>query len=401
MDQDLAQRPKKSKKHCDSAPHKLTQSKFFGTSASAMRPARDSRRHSLDNPFAPGPSRSQEEKENAYIVIDDSDGDDLGPIVQPDIEVEDLEPDRSDLSMAANCSGDLDMDLEEPPDAVEQEDGYISPTPSRSRDTDDLSSPPSAARRTRVKKEPGLRGIESDDDFGADALSSPMSAVKIRRSNSPPSRRAASITPTKNSQGARRILVHETPGQFSRDIENIQFPGPDLRDFDLTSEIDVFEDEIPDGSGSTAPPTPSPETPLDQQADPTGFIDVGDFTNPEEDHATRTKVVMEGWREKWALGGKGLSRAPEKKPSPTNRASAIRRSETNVTQNGRHSIARASPQSVPTKHNAFRPLMPLKPRRSLVFFHTVETRKVSRTVEEVSDNEERMEAEASLVSVRA
>ena len=128
MDQDIAQ---KKKVRQSSSPSRLNQSKFFHT-LSESKTSGVQRRHS-DGLIAAGSSKL-EDKENVYVVVDDDD--EVAETSEPDL-------DGSDLSLKAQCDHDTDMDLhvDEFPDVVEQEDGYISPTPSCSNDLQDLSSP--------------------------------------------------------------------------------------------------------------------------------------------------------------------------------------------------------------------------------------------------------------------
>jgi hypothetical protein len=144
-----------------------------------------------------------------------------------DEATETSEPDLngSNLSLEAQYNHDTDVDLhvDEFPDVVEQEDGYISPTPSCSRDLQDLSSPlrpgQTPARRKWESDErqqvddSGM--VQSDEDayFGVEAVSSPVSPVK-RRVSPFVGRVFIQETPTKwnaNDGNDGCILVHATP----------------------------------------------------------------------------------------------------------------------------------------------------------------------------------------------
>jgi hypothetical protein len=121
----------------------------------------------------------------------------------------------------------MDLHVDEFPDAVEQEDGYISPTSSCSKDLQDLSSPlqsgqtPAPSRRKlKSDQQPDdLAMMQSDEDayFGVEAVSSPVSAVK--RHVSPfIGRGFIQYTPTKRNindddddESDGHILVHATP----------------------------------------------------------------------------------------------------------------------------------------------------------------------------------------------
>ena len=239
MDQDIAQKKKLRK---SSSPSRGIQSKFFHT-LSESKTSGVQRRHS-DGVIAAGSSKL-EDKENVYVVVDDDD--EVAETSEPDL-------DGSDLSLKAQCDQDADMDLhvDEFPDAVEQEDGYISPTSSCSKDLQDLSSPLRSGQtpaRRKWKSDQGLQlddsaMIQSDEDayFGVEAVSSPVSTIK--RHVSPfIGRGFIQYTPTKRNindddddESGGHILVHATPSPTKDQSPADEIPspilyyGPDLRE---------------------------------------------------------------------------------------------------------------------------------------------------------------------------
>jgi exonuclease-1 len=129
-----------------------------------------------------------------------------------------------------------------------------------------------------------------------------------------------------------------------------------------------FGDPARDGSsGSATPPTPSPDTPASAQKD-TSFnakvvIDVDEYNDLYDAGeialravAERTNAVAKGWRERWAMGStsslsssasfssgqksKGSSDPKTKKgkKKPSLSPSDFKRSNTNVTPAGLHSL---------------------------------------------------------------
>lgn len=203
-----------------------TQSKFFSTAT----PRRVSTPRRFSEGLAAGPSRIREgNKENIGVAVDD------------DSEADIL----SSLSNKANISPtqDLDLDFDEPINGVEQEDGYMSPLSTYSRETQELSSPGivmfTPLKKKRRKNSPNDRSWDGeledkrgdsepdksggglqDDDFDADPISSPISSIKKRRrrSCSPlPGGRAMYIgrrlrTPSR-SLSTGNVLVAATPPQ--------------------------------------------------------------------------------------------------------------------------------------------------------------------------------------------
>lgn len=414
MDQDIAQKKKLCK---SSSPSRWNQSKFFHT-LSESRTSGVQRRHS-DGVIVAG-SSNFEEKENVYIVVDDDD-DEVAETSEPDF-------DGSDLSLKVQCDRDTDMDLhvDEFPDVVEQEDGYISPTSSCSKDLQDLSSPLQSGKtptHRKWKSDQRLQVddsamIQSDEDayFGVEAVSSPVSIVK-RRISPFVGRGFIQDTPTKRNtnydddESDGHILVHATPSptkvQSPADeiFSPILYYGPDLRDAlalatDGATDLDYNEPSMnanrqelrrrrscPDSRhGSTSPPSPSPDTSdsavlkvrqqISKHNTKEAVIDVDtDHDLDEEDielTKARTKVVINGWRDLWALTSK-TKRAAQQIPteegktknlshgdivpnhctpgSGSSRIANFKRSNTNVTPRGRHALSSASryPRSAPSK----------------------------------------------------
>ena len=410
MDQDIAQK----KKYRISSPPRWNQSKFFH-SLSESKTSGIQRRHS-DGVMAAGSSKL-EDKENVYIVVDDDN--EVAETSEPDL-------DGSDLSLKAQYDHDTDMDLhvDEFPDVVEQEDGYISPSPSCSKDLQDLSSPLRSGQtpaRRKWKSNQGLQvddsaTIQSDEDayFGVEAVSSPVSTFKRRVSpfigrgfiQETPTKRNTNHDDDDGSNG--RILVHATPSptKIQSSADEIPSPilyyGPDLRDAlalatDGATDLDYDDPGMsahrqelrrrrscPESRyGSTSPPSPSPNTSdstvlkARQQTSELNTkavidVDTADYDLDEDieqakANDARTKVVMDGWRDRWALTSKtkkaGQPLAEGKSShgrtvlnrcipgSGSSRIANFKRSNTNVTPQGRHALSSASryPRSAPSK----------------------------------------------------
>lgn len=173
----------------------------------------------------------------------------------------------------------LEGDLDEPPDPIHQEDGYLSPPPSYFRlATPDLSSP--MGRPFRVTSQ----GRGNADDFGADIISSPLA---IKRCS--PWFRKRSMSP-RETQKSGKILVRGTPPLDDTDIG-----GPDLRDMlSVCSTDEVEEFESYETSGAM---TPS-RSPGAISADATISQDFAPDICPLE---TRMHTVANGWWNKWAM----------------------------------------------------------------------------------------------------
>ncbi|KAL6299226.1 hypothetical protein BKA93DRAFT_611929 [Sparassis latifolia] len=309
MEQDMAVKRKKQEEYSNPASRPIS-SKFFCRATPSPQSKNKNASHKKLFPEA-GPSRlvyDVEDKENEPVLDDD------------DILMDD-------------------------PDPVQQEDGYISPSPSLTRlDTPELSSPlrPTGASRPY--------GDNEDDDFGADILSSPP-VVRSR------ARRFSCDT----GDGRGRTdavgagLVRNTPslrdGQeaLGRPVDS----GPDLRDTfgewdwdDVTSEIECSDASlrsVRSGASSPGPVTPDDSAELvREKAALCGedMVDVDDLEDviDSQEIAARNETVALGWWEKWARSGK---RAPggERKFAP------LRRSETTMTPDGRQRPLQVRPHS--------------------------------------------------------
>jgi len=376
MDQDLVV---KKKKREDADLLKLTQSRFFGppSSPKAMTTRRaetGSRNYEAESTTLAGPSRIRNDKENAYIVIDDGNDD-------VDMEM-DMEIDfHWDISMGVqgDVDAEMEIDVEEPLeyDPVEQEEGYISPSPSCSRDTQELSSPPRPGTTPNRKRHTTTNA--DNLDFGADVISSPPPETTVLSNSLSNSRiRSRSLTPSSSCRTFGQSLVW--PMRDQSNAAKSEFLGPDLRNSfgdDLTSEIDCFEDEGQNASGSTTTPTSSPLTPVtpdENSAQLDGMADQAVVINPEELEARATEMrneaVATGWRDKWALCGKSKE------------VNALRRRETTMTPAGRRFAISAksrprpyhgAPRSAPSKA-VVKPILKPKQvhtRKSLAFSEEV------------------------------
>ena len=171
----------------------------------------------------------------------------------------------------------LEGDLDETPDPIQQEDGYMSPSPPYFRlATPDLSSP----MRHPFRLTPRRHG--STDDFGADIISSPLAIKRHSHKRS---------VPPYEPGGSGNILVRGTPPPFETDIG-----GPDLRDIlsvCSTDEVEELEDH--ETSGAVTPSHSGPES-----------VSVGatisDGLGPDTRACEmRMHAVANGWWNKWAM----------------------------------------------------------------------------------------------------
>lgn len=174
----------------------------------------------------------------------------------------------------------LEGDLDELPEPVHQEDGYMSPPPSYFRlATPDLSSPIGHSYRVTP------RGHGSTDDFGADIISSPL-ATK-RRS---PLFHKCCVSPREQAGELGNVLVRGTPPPVETDIG-----GPDLRDiFSICSTDEIEELEGHDASGAMTPPHGP------------GIVSINTIISEDLGldtcaRATRMHTVANGWWNKWAM----------------------------------------------------------------------------------------------------
>ncbi|KAK1225102.1 hypothetical protein PQX77_011971 [Marasmius sp. AFHP31] len=337
-DQDLQARKKKR-----TTPTKPTygRSKFFVPSGDRAL-AKDTLTH------APGPSRLSQ-KENEHIAIDEE-----------SIGAEDTDSLVAQYPVSLDEAQDLEEDFE-----VEQEDGYISPTPSRSQDTPELSSPP------RPTIAPELRqGGPDPFVFGVESISSPPSGGR--------SSRHPRTQPAAQSNGPiGRILIEASPEPEPK-ASGMEVEELDLRSsFDELTETEFSEDECTPTPLSYSPPTPD----LDRDLVPAAPVGEA-MDDPEEQEeramASKSAAVAAGWRNMWSL-------TPSRTTQPLRQhfVASLRRSGTNVTPSGRHRVAeRPCVLTVPpsssherTPHTIGKPLSSgspaaLQSRRSLVFVET-------------------------------
>ncbi|KAJ2925261.1 hypothetical protein H1R20_g11856, partial [Candolleomyces eurysporus] len=433
-DQDIAARKKHKPRH--STPAMLAQSRFFMTPGSPerARSASVSRRHSADFPL-PGPSRLfHADKEN----------------ILPGGGWED-EEDASELSFCAQKQddSDVDLDLETPPD-VEQEDGYQSPlaptspgnygqdlsSPSQGAQYDDMgdpvSSPPSASkrRRSRSRSPCAQRSPNDNGGFSGDLVETPKTVRKImlRRSVSldagivlvdetpSPCTRKFVVHPVKPTAAATVPPIYTGPDPFD------PFGGPEFGDTgsvigngastSIAPGLEASSDGI--GSGSASPPSPSPTvTPASARQEQSApmIIDVDEFDLYDEEEMAaravqeRTSAVARGWKERWALtasqskntpstvGTKSVgssTKAKGKKKlslSPVN----LKRSNTNVTPAGLHSLNQGKQQKLPFVPT--RKPRPVGPSTSVTFFQPKKLKVTSLTtapivIDDLSDEED-------------
>ncbi|KAH0826705.1 hypothetical protein J3R83DRAFT_5098 [Lanmaoa asiatica] len=246
----------------------------------------------------------------------------------------------------------LEGDLDEPPDPIHQEDGYMSPPPSYFRSaTPDLSSPMGHPFGVTSRRH------GSSDDFGADIISSPL-AIK-RRS---PWFHERSVSPREPEESAG-ILVRGTPPPVETDPN-----GPDLRDIlSICSTDEVEEHE----GHETSEATTRCRVPEAVSIDATISQDLGPAIYTRE---TRMHTVANGWWNKWAM---------KQEPHPAHvsnlavcssdtdfwqKLPMLRRLETTVTPDGRQPGQRSRPWSAPPNATGPHVLHAIpNPRRALNF----------------------------------
>ncbi|KAG8216940.1 PIN domain-like protein [Butyriboletus roseoflavus] len=210
----------------------------------------------------------------------------------------------------------LEGDLDEPPDPIHQEDGYMSPPPSYFRlATPDLSSP--MGHPFGVTS----HGDGNPDDFGADIISSPLAIKRCSLWF-----RKRSVSP-REAEESGKILVRGTPPLDETDIN-----GPDLKDIlGACSSDEVEELETSETLGamthSRRPGTVSAGATISQ--------DLGSDICALE---TRMHTVANGWWNKWAM---------KQEPHPAHKLPTLRRLETTVTPDGKQSGHRSRPWSAP------------------------------------------------------
>jgi hypothetical protein len=339
MEDDMAQRKRRQ-----ISPPKSVNSKFFGSSRTCLDTAAHHRRGEETIAVA-GLSHSSAEKENIFTPVDDNEDDGL---------------DGSDVSMKTQICLEIELDLDlEEVDVVEQEDGYISPSPSISRNTEELSSPP----RPGQTPKPFKRHHAGDDVFEVDDVPSPATQRSpCLHRPSDRCERWAVMTCGRRSDDGHPAWINPT-----KDDASI-YCGPDLRGTlgdDPTSEIDCSEGDRQDhcsaGWNSASPPSPSPETPVSNPpSKPLRVVinvDELDWIDLETQQAICEKAVSDGWKARWTLN------RPKAPPSKPNRFRPLRRSESNVTPAGRHTLARS--QRAVTSKQVLKDNAPQKLRRLL------------------------------------
>ncbi len=258
MDEDMVAKRKKQM-------HDERLSKFFTPPT-----AKSQYRHKTSQTPVAGSSRLRDEKENVRIVTDlTANEDDFGSLIA-----------QGEVALQ------MTLDIEEVLTAqtVEQEDGYLSPTPSGSQDTEELSSP--IRPQDTPKRLPSKTRSLDDLYFGVDAVSSPPLA-------SP--RRAQSLTPQLYPQKSDSRPLFQTASTLDDEI----MTGPDLRnqlgdaltdDSDCTLSNDL--EDAPE-QGATSCPSPSPLSSDGDLEDLEGSV--------ERDHASRQKIVAAGWHASYDL----------------------------------------------------------------------------------------------------
>ena len=270
---------------------------------------------------------------------------------QHEKEKENVQPEADEM-LFANVVEDVEMGS---PDAITQEDGYISPTESMAQwDSPNISSPvrPGVARaggRRRDEAE-GPNDWDDEDLYDADVLSSSPVARTRRRSPVVVERvvtRALPLRPVLNTSFSQRDRARsrsrtrrkslgdsgeEGPaGRDGPDLRRVFDDYDDIQDWDeITSggedcepEDDVVHDFVEeDVMFSTASSTPGPVTPATDHDDigcegesPAVLFDEGSSEELEGDHshdgaasqAARNAKVAHGWWEKWARSGPSAS----------------------------------------------------------------------------------------------
>ncbi|KAE9407896.1 hypothetical protein BT96DRAFT_53307 [Gymnopus androsaceus JB14] len=264
----------------------------------------------------------------------------------------------------------MEHDIQSDYNPVEQEDGYISPTPSMSKDVDDLSSP---VRPGPVRS---YQDIPQDDyDFEVDPISSPPRADPSEHPQHPSSQHA-------RANPLPKVLVEASPEVISRK-QVVTKNEPSIK-LDLRYSFgDEPSSEIDCDDVDSSPLSPSPLTPdelVQRDLDRIVPWDDLELEDPEEKElmasASRTKIVAAGWRNRWALDSSRTTASIGRNASFT----LLQRRETNVTPEGRHRISRPSSSplvvnsriassSKSASRSAFQSIAnPIKGRKSLTFF---------------------------------
>ncbi|KAI0690073.1 hypothetical protein C8T65DRAFT_102196 [Cerioporus squamosus] len=345
-------------------------------------------------------------------------------------EKENVVPCQEDVraEAAAGAGEDVDVVLDVcmgEPDAVAQEDGYVSPTESVAQwDSPDISSPLRPGATAKRRRSDG----DEWDEIDADVLSSSPVARTTRTRGLPGERfvlvpRALPLRPVVNtsfSSRARRKSLGRKGVDIAAD-EDDSFGhangngdgsgdeagrGPDLQDvFDdydwdeITSggedEDEDCEIEDEDVIDSTASSTPGAITPATEDAEGV-VLEESNSEELEDDmasaaaaEAARNTTVANGWWEKWARSGASTSAGRNhseharvrNRPVPALPFAPLRRRETTMTPDGRQRPPRDAqrPYSAPqaSKRRGFaQEDLRATGRRSLIFT-TVEDVKVT------------------------
>ncbi|KAG2363682.1 hypothetical protein BDR07DRAFT_894239 [Suillus spraguei] len=256
--------------------------------------------------FFPPPLTSKQEVEQAAGDLMRS-----SRVSHPLSDKENL-PDRADNVIVVE---ELEEILDEPPDPVTQEDGYLSPSPSYFRSaTPDLSSPVRPYSTAR-------HDHDDEDDFGADIIPSPTAVRTVTRHAL-----HQCLLPKKEKVN---ILVRETPPPMNGIGSADEIEGPDLRDIldiEAPEDIDAIDDDIITPASSSSSSTFGPTTPADNVTEASA-------------RAKRTEIVANGWWNKWALN----------KDVRSSKTAVLRRCETTITPDGRQPGCRTRLGSAPPK----------------------------------------------------
>lgn len=381
MEQDIAsRRQKKCSTSCLSSASQprqgvLTQSKFFINAGEGSR-------HKSSSPMDMSATK---EKENIFHNVD--------PAVRPNGSDDEL---ISESSHRADDGGefiDLEVGNEE---IVKQEEGYISPL---EMDDSELSAPelsspvrPSKRRKALLNannyssRTVGLNedGNDTEDDFGAEILSSPPPATKaltvgnlfgkweycrdqkadpaaagIARRHSFPlwslqrARTVLSPKRTNVKEGRKSAGSADPPRSDKQEDTPYGEPHKAFGCGVLSGYVTEVDDTInnEDGNQNVGALTSTPssrETPTQEGAN------MSLITNADNEPGTadeaRVEAVINGWKARWARSHYSQTRSLSSDVSPksTHRrpfASSLKRSETNVTPCGRHSLRSNRPQA--------------------------------------------------------
>ena len=304
----------------------------------------------------------------------------------------------SEISNRADDGGEL-TDLEVGSgEIVKQEEGYISPLEMDESELSapELSSPVRPSKRRKAQRYTNNHSSQIDrfdeDDFGAEALSSPPPVTKastvshlfgrweyhripqaepvgagIARRHSFPlwSLQREATAPTSNTQRTsaegRKGVDSASPSRSAKSGEQGDMPYGDFHKVSsygvLSANVTQADDtiDVEDASqqgGAVSPtPSPSPETPTHEEVNIAAVINVDD--EPGLADEARVKAVIDGWKMRWARPHHPQTRSPAKfseaAPKSAHRrrpfTSSLKRSDTNVTPRGRHSLRANRPQA--------------------------------------------------------